>query len=217
MAGIKDYRLTRDLCYHCFLDKEHCICNGIKPILSPINVIILQHIRERHKAIGTEKIVRLSIPGTRTYSGIKFQNQLELTKTLTDKNQQGYLLYPCKEAQLAEDVVLDFNQQNFLVVLDGTWPHANRIYKENPLLHQLKPVAINTNYISNYRIRTQPNSLCLSTVEATVLCLESLEKKPGKYASLLKNFELMIDRQCEYIPTDVLINRKKFKKLKVNI
>lgn len=207
----------RELCYQCFLDAGHCICESITPIPSALKVIILQHIRERHKSIGTEKIVRLSIPGTKTYSGIKFQNQKKLTETLMDKNQQGYLLYPCKEAILAENISLDFNKQNFLVVLDGTWPHANRIYKENPLLHHLIPIAINTDYISNYRIRTQPNSLCLSTVEATVLCLESLEKAHGKYATLLKTFEKMIDKQCEYIPEDILRNRKKFKRLKAKV
>ena len=207
----------RSLCYQCFLDTGNCICKQITEVISPIQMVVLQHIRERHKSIGTEKIVRLSIPGSQTFSGIKFQNQTKLTNILTDPNRQGYLLYPCPEAQSAEKIQLDFNRQNFLVVLDGTWPHANRIYKENPLLHKLIPISINTDYISNYRIRTQPNSLCLSTVEAVVLCLESLENSPGKYASLLKTFEKMIDKQCKYIPEEYLKNRKKFRKLKAKI
>ena len=157
MAPLINRRL-RDLCYRCFLASGHCICENITTIESPLQLILLQHIRERHKAIGTEKIVRLSIPGTQTFSGIKFQNQLKLTEILNNQNRQGYLLYPCPQAQPASEIKLDFNAHNFLVVLDGTWPHANRIYQENPLLHKLIPISIHTDAISNYRIRTQPYS-----------------------------------------------------------
>ena len=103
MTELSTHFSQRELCYQCFLDASHCICGHITPIPSLLKVIILQHIRERHKAIGTEKIVRLSIPGAQTFTGIKFQNQKKLTETFTDKNQQGYLLYPSKDAQLAEN------------------------------------------------------------------------------------------------------------------
>lgn len=207
---------TRSLCYHCFLNEASCICHDIAIVESPLKVVLLQHIRERHKAIGTEKIVRLSIPGAKTYTGIKFQNQKDLTALLTDQTQQGYLLYPCPEAIIADQVQLNNNRQNFVVAIDETWPHANRIYRENPLLKNLIPITLNTQYTSNYRIRTQPNSLCLSTVEAVVLCLEALEHTPGKYQSLLKTFDRMIDKQCQYIPEEFLKNRKRFRKVLKN-
>lgn len=204
---------ARDLCYQCFLNKTNCICSELTIIETPIKIVLLQHIRERHKAIGTEKIVRLSIPGTQTYTGIKFQNQKKLTELLKDQTQQGYLLYPCPSAIPADQIQIDVNRQNYLVAIDGTWPHANRIYQENPLLKNLIPITLHTDYISNYRIRTQPNSLCLSTVEAVVLSLEGLERSPGKYKSLLKTFERMIDKQCKYIPEETLKNRRKYRKL----
>jgi DTW domain-containing protein YfiP len=204
---------TRNLCYQCFLNETHCICGDISVVNSSLKIILLQHIRERHKSIGTEKIVRLSVPGTTTYTGIRFQNQKELTALLTDQNQQGYLLYPCSTAIPAGQVQLDPLRSNYVVAIDGTWPHANRIYRENPLLKNLIPITLQTDYISNYRIRTQPNSLCLSTVEAVVLCLEALEHAPGKYSPLLNTFDRMIDKQCKYIPEEFLKNRKKFRKL----
>lgn len=204
---------TRNLCYRCFLNETHCICHDITTIKSSLKIVLLQHIRERHKAIGTEKIVRLSVPGATTYTGIKFQNQKNLTALLTDQSQKGYLLYPCEAAIPADQVQLDPQRQNYIVAIDGTWPHANRIYRENPLLKNLTPITLNTQYTSNYRIRTQPNSLCLSTVEAVVLCLEALEGTPGKYNSMLKTFERMIDKQCQYIPEEFLKNRKKFRKV----
>lgn len=206
----------RTNCQSCFLCSSKCICGFIKTIQSDFQIIILQHLRERHKSIGTEKIVRLSIPNTITISSYRFQHNPLLNEILNDKDRKGYLLYPAKEAVSADKINTATFKNKFLVVLDGTWSHAQNIYQSCEGLKMLEPITLANNYRSNYRIRTQPNTNCLSTVEAVAHCLESLENSKGKYKPLLNVFDKMIDAQCDEIPNENLINRKRFKKVLTN-
>lgn len=81
-----------------------------------------------------------------------------------------------------------------LVVLDGTWSKAKRIYFENPWLHKLPHYNLPLSAPSMYGpVRRQPKPGCLSTVESIVFALRILEPETQGLDALLEVFDSMIN------------------------
>ncbi len=55
-----------------------------------------------------------------------------------------------------------------LIVVDGTWPLAKKVVKNNPVLAGLPRIGFTPRRPSNYRIRAEPAEHCVSTIEAVV-------------------------------------------------
>lgn len=81
-----------------------------------------------------------------------------------------------------------------LIVLDGTWSKAKRIYFENPWLHKLQHYNLLPSEPSMYgTVRREPKIGCLSTVESIVFALRMLEPDTVGLDSLLEVFDSMIE------------------------
>ncbi|MCY1453771.1 DTW domain protein [compost metagenome] len=81
-----------------------------------------------------------------------------------------------------------------LVVPDGTWRKARKMLHLNPLLAALPRVTLAQGGVSRYRLRKAPGPGALSTVEAIVQALETLEA-PTTFTPLLRPFEALIEGQ----------------------
>ncbi|KAJ0539759.1 putative DTW domain-containing protein DTWD2/YfiP [Helianthus annuus] len=107
------------------------------------------------------------------------------------------LLFPSEKSIGIEDV--DFNVKN-LIVLDGTWAKALRMYKENPWLRLLPHVKLEVDKLSLYgEVRRQPKARCLSSIESIVYALKAIGKDDHQgLDSLLDVFESMVvdQRRC---------------------
>jgi DTW domain-containing protein YfiP len=83
-----------------------------------------------------------------------------------------------------------------LVVPDGTWRKARKLLHLNPLLAALPRVMLAQGLQSRYRLRKAPMPGALSTIEAIVEALNSVEA-PNRFDALLAPFEALIDGQIE--------------------
>nr|XP_043608208.1 uncharacterized protein LOC122580006 [Erigeron canadensis] len=108
------------------------------------------------------------------------------------------LLFPSENSVGIENV--DFNVKN-LIVLDGTWAKATRMYKENPWLRMLPHVKLDMDKLSLYaEVRRQPKARCLSSIESIVYALKAFGKEDvAGLDCLLDVFESMIvdQRRCK--------------------
>lgn len=107
------------------------------------------------------------------------------------------LLFPSKKAIGLEAV--DFEVKH-LVVLDGTWAKANRMYHENPWLKLLPHLKLDPMEKSLYReVRHQPKAGCLSTIESIICALKALGEDSVGLDDLLDVFLSMIrdQRRCK--------------------
>lgn len=85
---------------------------------------------------------------------------------------------------------------NHLIVLDGTWAKARRMYCENSWLQTLPHFRLSTTAPSlSQDVRRQPKPGCLSTVESIVFALGVLEPETQGLETLLEVFNSMIDDQ----------------------
>lgn len=107
------------------------------------------------------------------------------------------LLFPSKRAIGLEAV--DFKVKH-LIVLDGTWAKARRMYHENPWLNLLPHLKLDPREVSLYsEVRHQPKAGCLSTIESIVCALKALGDASVGLDDLLQVFESMVgdQRRCK--------------------
>ncbi|EYU19250.1 hypothetical protein ABFS82_13G169800 [Erythranthe guttata] len=106
------------------------------------------------------------------------------------------LLFPSERSIEAEAV--DFEVKN-LIVLDGTWAKARRMYNENPWLRLLPHIGLNVDKLSLYReVRNQPRAEYLSTIESIVYAMKAVGEDSEGLDGLLDVFESMVgdQRRC---------------------
>jgi hypothetical protein len=106
------------------------------------------------------------------------------------------LLFPCQRA-----VSIDASdcQVKHLIVLDGTWAKAQRMYHENPWLQLLPHVMLESDRVSLYsEVRHEPRAGCLSTIESIVVAMKKLGEDEEGLDDVLGVFESMIVDQRRF-------------------
>lgn len=186
-----------------------CICNTVQPINNKTLIHILQHPSERNHPIGTVRFAMLGLKQVKldiTYPG--WDGSLDLSSNASVANiQNAGLLYPSKNAMDLTTLSPEKKPET-LIVLDGTWFMANKLYKENPWLQEIPHYTFTPAAPSRYRIRQEPSDHCISTVEAIVEALRLLEPQTD-CSPLLRAFDAMIDRQVAFIESKEGAIRKK--------
>ena len=176
-----------------------CVCHLVAPFTAHCNVTILQHPHEKLKHYNTARIVNSVIENSQLVRGVIFDDQFLATL------QNAYLLFPGQGAVDCAEFLL--TQQHQLLVLDGTWSEAGKIFLRNSVIRALPKISFTAPLRSNYRIRKQPKSHCLSTIEAVGHALminagtlsdqaQQIEYR-ARYQTLFKAFDLMVDGHLE--------------------
>lgn len=196
----------RARCNQCGRAQVACFCQTIESINNDLSVVILQHPSEVKHAKGTAKIAQLSLSRCKLLVGEDFSNNDDFTHAMNAK--KSLLLYPNDNAITPAQLVEDLKQQSTfslgdyqLVVIDGSWKKAFKIFCLNPALATLPCIGIDVSNQSNYRIRKSSRTDSLSTLEAIHTVLTSLEGE--KFNGLLTSFDAMIDFQLQSMPKEV--------------
>ncbi len=186
----------RAMCARCARPVSACYCAHVVSIPTRTKVVVLQHPRERHKAIGTARIAALCLPSAEIVVGVDFRDDRRARTLLANPDAPAVLLYPSPDAR---DLRTDPPRGPVtLVVVDGTWHHAKTLLRENPWLHDLPKVAFVPDRPSEYRIRREPRDDYVSTIEAMVHALGMLERDADRFQALLTPFRAMVDTQLSF-------------------
>jgi len=154
-------------------------------------LVIIQHPRESRHAFNTVRFARLGltnvevqIPDAARDGSLHYEGT-----ALND----AALLYPTADATDLREFA---PAPKTLVVLDGTWSTAHKLMRDSPSLQTLPRASITPPRPGNYRIRRAPDpSRQLSTIEAVVYALQSLEGDSEGLQQLLVAFDTMVDWQ----------------------
>lgn len=182
----------RDRCLGCFRPRRNCFCASIPIIDNQTEVLILQHRRERFHPFNTARMVHRALRN----SSLLVDHTPDLATRLALRPRAG-LLYPGPGAELLENLPVDQRPEQ-LVVIDGTWHHAKTLVRDISALHDLPRYRIAPTEPSRYRIRREPSAMLLSTVEATVAALRTLEPETRGLDQLLGAFCSMVESQLAH-------------------
>jgi len=195
----------RVLCQHCQRPKNACVCAFITPIKNDIHVVVLQHPSEVSHAKGTIPLLAKSLSSCQIIVGEDFTNNEQLQQILS--NYQALLLYPSENSKelcaLTDDL---FQHSGFkevhenthckvkakpycLIILDGTWKKAYKMFMLCQMLKQLPQVCLPESLANagQYHIRTVAKKNALSSLEACCYALTLLEDNK-KYQKLITKF-----------------------------
>lgn len=184
--------MSRVRCERCHRPANHCLCSLIPRLDSRTRVLILQHPSEVNHALNTARFAALGLTNVQCEVGEVFDH---LDAWLNLAGYQPRLLFPGEGATLLEPGGAETSPV-LLVVPDGTWRKARKLLHLNPSLAALPRVTLNNAPTSRYRLRKAPGPDALSTLEAIVHALHTLEPQEA-FDALLRPFDALIEGQIE--------------------
>lgn len=184
-------------CIHCRLPETHCVCNNIKQVDLPFNIMLCCHSKEWQRNDNTGQWALLS---SKKISRIRWHRKTDLiapvisTETLT-KEAGHYLLFPSDDAENIQQLFQDTTETmphtlTQLWVIDGTWQEAQKMLNQSPWLKAMGKVKIQAStgqeLESQFLLRRNQQGLCtMEAIEAAVRCHSELAAE-----GLKKNFTL---------------------------
>ena len=151
--------------------------------------------------MGTARILSLSLSNSVTFVGEDFSDHNVLNELLAEQDVEHVILYPSDSSIEVKEAV-SANKRTRIILLDGTWKKAFKIWQVSKNLQGLKTVHLPKDLKGNYRIRKAPSENSLSTVEAGYHLLNQLEPQNDSN-SLLVAFDKMIQFQIDQMPPGV--------------
>ncbi|RJG48664.1 tRNA-uridine aminocarboxypropyltransferase [Motilimonas pumila] len=189
--------MARQWCEKCNKAQSMCICHMITLIDNKYKLIILQHPSEANKAIGTARILSLSL----TRCDLYCQEQLPVSLL---ENRPSFLLYPAAGEEVPVKIAnYHFPADSQFILLDGSWKKAFRLLQLNPALQALPKVALSHVKPTQYTIRKSNKDDGVSSVEAGFYLMSELEQQSIKFQPLLDAFQGMVKNQLSCMPSSV--------------
>ncbi|QOL27308.1 DTW domain-containing protein [Thalassotalea sp. LPB0316] len=200
----------RAYCSSCQRPEKACICQFTCDVQNSINVLVLQHPSEVKQTKGTVSLLAQSLDKIDILVGEDFSTSMELAQFI-EQNSPCYVLHPNEQAtSLTEVSNGQINGQSIkgLIIIDGTWKKAYRMYQLTKPLQQLPSLALPDNIECFYHIRKTKKQQALSSFEACVHALALLEQDQAKYQQMIDNFIRFNQFQLSFTPSHHQLNGK---------
>jgi len=158
----------RDLsghCARCLLQHEICVCGVLPRVETRTELVLIRHVTELLLTSNTGRFAALSLPNSRvlSYGGGP-------TFDVTPLSEPETALLYCSGSPRA----LDFVPKR-LVVLDGSFRQARRMYKRVPELRELPELTLPAPRVTPTRLRVPTHAGGMSTIEAIARAIAQLE------------------------------------------
>ena len=196
---------SREFCYKCYRPKSSCVCDYIiNPIETNSKFVILMHPKEFKKTKnGTGHMTNNSLKNCEIHIGIDFSNHKRINELINSEEYEAYLLYPGEDSIKLNTQDLPSKKKPLIFILDSTWPCSKKMLRLSSNLQNLKKISFENNKSSAFKIKTQPNQYCLSTIESTLCVIEQLNNqnietiKHEYLDNFLNPFEKMVEYQVD--------------------
>jgi DTW domain-containing protein YfiP len=192
-----------------------CICESITPIENKVSVLILQHPQEQDRTLGTARLTALHFADAVLKIGLSWPSLSKaLGRTVDDPSRWAVLyLGSAKVSDLeTENEIVAINRKGEIephqrailsdiegiVLLDGTWSQAKALWWRNAWMLKCQRVVLGPKRPSRYgKLRKEPRTDGLSTIEAAAMLLAGLEKRPDIAETLNASFDRLLARYRE--------------------
>jgi DTW domain-containing protein YfiP len=173
----------RATCAACLRAQTACICRFVRPVVSSVELLVLQHPLEVGNAKNSARLLHLCLPGSRLLVGESF-DPAALEAALHADGRTPLLLYP----ETPGEAALGLPAPPAIDAASLARPECLRLVLRLAL-QNLPPSA--------YRIRKAHAPDQLSSLEAAGYALSQLENRPGHYAPLFEAFDGFVEQQSQ--------------------
>ena len=167
-------------CAGCRLLPSHCLC-ALRPLLSVrAGVCLIMADIEPLKPSNTGWLVADVVADTFAFGWARTEVDPALLSLLADPQWQPYLVFPGEFVDAARvvmavqpaDAAADGPAKRPLfVLLDATWPEARKMFRKSPYLDKLPVLSLQSEQLSNYKLRRSQRDEHFCTSEVAALCL----------------------------------------------
>ena len=217
---MKTYYGDREKCYNCYRPKSSCMCGYIHKFHTDTKFVILMHPKEFKKVKNnTGHFVHQSLTNSELFIGVDFSNNQRINEIIA--THESYILFPSPHAiSLTQtNPVKEFThaKKMAIFIIDSTWGCTKKMFNGSKNLQKLRHMSFETSRTSEYKIKAQPQSNYLSTIESTLVVLELLnswhvENIENRYLKgFLNPFYKMIEYQQKLIENPIS-NAVRFKR-----
>jgi DTW domain-containing protein YfiP len=204
-------------CPRCLKPLALCVCGGIARIDNKVSLLILQHPQEQDRELGTARLTALHFKDALLKIGLSWPSLTKILGRQTDPQRWAILYLGSVKAKAVlpdRDIVVVNKNGNAvdhqdsalreiegIILLDGTWSQAKALWWRNGWMLKCKRVVLGPKRPSRYgKLRREPRSDGLSTIEAAAMLLARLERKPEIETALQVSFERLLARYRELRP-----------------
>ena len=173
-------------CERCLFQRRVCLCAEIPTLATRTRIVIVRHHLERHRSSNSGRLAHLALPNSEIVEHGGRGGPARLPSL-----DGAWLLYP--EGEPAREAPAPPPAQ--LVVLDGTWSQARRMYRKLHALRGLPILHLPEAPMAAARLRVSPGPGRVSTIEAIARALRFLEGgEAGAAAQLERLFAVAVER-----------------------
>lgn len=175
---MKTYYGDRQKCYKCYRPLSSCMCKYIDAFDTNTKFIILMHPKEFKKVKNnTGHFTHQSLINSELFVGIDFSQHKKINEIIS--THDSYILFPSPHAiNLSCTNLISQKSLNgkkiAIFLIDSTWACTKKIFNVSENLKKLQHLSFDTSRTSEYKIKQQPHSNYLSTIESTLVVLELL-------------------------------------------
>lgn len=207
--------LPQSTCAACGKPSAICVCDRIETLQTRVKVLVLQHPQEDDVALGTARLLSLSMPQCTIVSGLSWANLRDALGEEADLKRWVVLRPTERPADLPPDVaarpalffdakgnlLADEMRLDGVVALDGTWSQAKTLWWRNAWLLKLGRVSLHPREPSMYgKLRKEPRRDWVSTLEAVSDVLPAMGESEDTRDALRRSLRTMLQRARDARP-----------------
>ena len=173
-------------CPKCKLTNATCVCEQLGLVSLSSDIVIIRHYKEGLKSSNSARILQLSSRNVKILDygrlGEEPLKDIDFTECA--------LLFPIEEGQ---QIYQSMTPPKTILVLDGSWKHARRMYRRLSKVHALPLIEVSPSSPPLPRIRQPSIEYGMSTMEA---CIQALRKfnSGAVIDTLVSNYHVWLDQ-----------------------
>ena len=164
-------------CQKCMQVEQLCVCNVITPVMTATKVVVIMHFREFDKSSNTGRLVINGLQNSEIrIHGLK-DVPLDTTDFHNDKYRKMFLFPRESAAELTPDMLTNDPRPVMLIIPDGNWKQASRMYTRIGRINKFECVKLPLGPPVEHEMRCNKSPERLNTFEAIVRAMEIIEGK----------------------------------------
>ncbi len=161
-------------CAGCRLVLSHCLC-ALRPVApGRAGVCLIMFDIEPLKPSNTGWLIADVVPDTFAFGWSRTEVDPALLALLADEQWQPYVVFPGEfvpGGRVVTEVPATPGKRDLFVLLDATWPEARKMFRKSPYLDHLPVLSLQSEQLSNYKLRRSQRDAHFCTSEVAALCM----------------------------------------------
>jgi len=194
--GARGKKLIR--CDFCLLGIQFCTCHLRQSLNSTLSFMLIMYDNEVLKPTNSGRLIADLIPDTHAFLWNRTEPALEMLALLESDIYQPYLIFPEQYIENGQTIMNQVslsqlnNKRPLLVMLDGSWREAIKMYRKSPYLQMMPVLSFAPEMLATYALRKGSHEFQLGTAEVAALAIEAAGE-PLNGIALQKWFDLFVE------------------------